>query len=140
MDAALAMGVKCGGWCPADRRDEYGQIPAHYPLMPLPRGGYLARTHRNVADSQATLIIHFGPPTGGTAATIRHARKLGKPMFCVDATACELADAISATATFVQSAGIQVLNVAGPRASQNAHGHGYAQALVGGLLSRLQQA
>jgi hypothetical protein len=136
LDAALALGVRCGGWCPADRRDENGLIPAKYPLMPLPQGGYLARTRRNVADSDGTLIIHFGPPTGGTAATIRHVQKLSKPMLCIDASTREIPDAISVALAFLRSAQIRVLNVAGPRESQEARGHDYAQALLSGLLQQ----
>jgi hypothetical protein len=36
LDAALAAGFPCGGWCPADRRAEDGPIPQRYPLTPLP--------------------------------------------------------------------------------------------------------
>ena len=133
LDGALAVGLRCGGWCPEDRRDEAGTIPAHYPLLPLPRGGYLARTRRNVADSDGTVVIHFGPPSGGTAATIRHAQKVHKPLLCIDAERASPELAISATEDFIAQHTIRVLNVAGPRGSQEPRGHGYAEALVRGL-------
>jgi Circularly permutated YpsA SLOG family len=44
LDAALAVGFACGGWCPGDRMAEDGPIPEKYPLMPLPNGGYRERT------------------------------------------------------------------------------------------------
>ena len=48
LDAALSLGVDCGGWCPEGRLDENGIIPPYYPLQELPGGGYLERTARNV--------------------------------------------------------------------------------------------
>src|SRR5210317_1948565 len=67
LDAALTLGRVCGGWCPEGRLADDGPIPARYPLQELPGGGYRARTRRNVRDSDATLIVTFGAPTGGTA-------------------------------------------------------------------------
>ncbi len=32
LDAALELGVDCGGWCPAGRLAEDGRIPERYPL------------------------------------------------------------------------------------------------------------
>ena len=34
LDAALAAGFPCGGWCPGDRRAEDGKVPDFYPLTP----------------------------------------------------------------------------------------------------------
>jgi hypothetical protein len=48
LDAALVHAFPCGGWCPADRSAEDGRIPDRYPLKPLARGGYRARTRRPV--------------------------------------------------------------------------------------------
>ena len=36
LDAALAVGFSCGGWCPKDRNAEDGPIPDRYPLVTLP--------------------------------------------------------------------------------------------------------
>jgi len=38
LDAALVAGFACGGWCPADRSAEDGEIAERYPLTPLPEG------------------------------------------------------------------------------------------------------
>jgi hypothetical protein len=35
LDAALAVGFPCGGWCPADRSAEGGPIPDKYPMSLL---------------------------------------------------------------------------------------------------------
>ncbi len=44
LDAALALGVTCGGWCPSGRTAEDGTMPAGFPLDELP-GGRLPRTY-----------------------------------------------------------------------------------------------
>jgi hypothetical protein len=36
LEAALAHGFPCGGWCPADFQAEDGTIPTKYPVTPLP--------------------------------------------------------------------------------------------------------
>jgi hypothetical protein len=35
LDAALVAGFPCGGWCPAGRLAEDGEIPSATPLTPL---------------------------------------------------------------------------------------------------------
>ena len=40
LDAALDLGVPCGGWCPEDRMAEDGRIPDKYPLIILAESGY----------------------------------------------------------------------------------------------------
>ncbi len=39
LDAALALGVDAGGWCPDGRLAEDGKIPENYPVKELPKGG-----------------------------------------------------------------------------------------------------
>src|SRR5438552_18876277 len=73
LDVALELGLPCGGWCPKGRRAEDGPIPARYPLIETSSPFYPQRTKRNVLDSDGTLILTFGCPTGGTALTIRTA-------------------------------------------------------------------
>src|SRR5512134_3746342 len=84
LDAALALGLPCGGWCPRGRRAEDGAIPLHYPLRETPTARYPQRTEWNVRDSDGTLILTRGRPRGGTAYTISVARRLGRPLLVVD--------------------------------------------------------
>jgi hypothetical protein len=55
LDAALELGVPCGGWCPKGRRAEDGRIDGRYPLAETPSADYGERTRRNVGDSDGTL-------------------------------------------------------------------------------------
>ena len=134
LDAALAAGVECGGWCPAGRLAEDGRIPDRYPLTELPGGGYAERTARNVADSDGTLIIRFGEPQSGTRATIDCCVDQLKPYVTIDASCSPIAAATSAARAFVKEHAVRTLNVAGPRASEAPEAYNYALKLISALL------
>ena len=85
LEAALAHAFPCGGWCPADGKAEDGRIPDRYPLRPLPRGGYRARTLKNVQDSDGTVILAPGELSGGTRLTRKLCRQHGKPHLVIEA-------------------------------------------------------
>jgi hypothetical protein len=112
LDAALEMGFPCGGWCPKGRRAEDGRIPDHYPLEETSSSDYRLRTRMNVEDSDGTLILTWGPPVGGTALTLKLARRLHKPFFVVDLIHREDA---STVLEWGKENDIRILNLAGPR-------------------------
>lgn len=114
LDAAIALGIDCGGWCPKGRRAEDGVIPAHYPLTETSLKDYRVRTRRNVRDSDGTLILTRGPLSGGTALTRRLAKELDKPCLVVDLARRPHASDVSA---WLAAHDIRILNVAGPRES-----------------------
>ena len=130
LDAALSLGVPCGGWCPEGRLAEDGVIPTRYPLVELRGAGYEERTRRNAEDSDGTLIITFGRASGGTARTIESCEKLGRPHLVVDATTVLLEDAVCEAVHFVREGDFRQLNVAGPRASGEPRAYEYACSLV----------
>lgn len=136
LDAALDTGVRCGGWCPAARMAEDGVIPARYPVAELAGAGYLERTQQNVADSDATLVITFGAPAGGTASTIGFCKALGRPHLIIDAAVIAPEEALRLSVDFLGNGNIRRLNVAGPRASAAPRAHAYAYALVRALCER----
>jgi hypothetical protein len=103
LDAALDLGVRCGGWCPAGRQAEDGVIPARYPLTELSGAGYDERTLKNVEDSDGTLIVTFGPADGGTARTVEFCRQLGRRHLIVDAACTPLAEAAHQAVRFAAS-------------------------------------
>lgn len=134
LDAALEAGVSCGGWCPAGRRAEDGPIPGRYPLAETDSPDYAERTRRNVAGSDATLVVTDGPPGGGTALTLALCATLGRPVLVIDAAA-EPADAARRLADFLARHGVRALNVAGPRASESARAAACARRLLSRLLA-----
>ncbi|MDX1594069.1 MAG: putative molybdenum carrier protein [Gammaproteobacteria bacterium] len=135
LDAALAAGVPCGGWCPEGRLAEDGAIPEGYPVRELPGGGYHARTRRNVLDSDATLVVTVGPPSGGTAATLEACRQLGRPVLVVDAAQEPTGTAVARLEAFVEAHRVGVLNVAGPRASGAPGAYALARAVLDRFLA-----
>lgn len=115
LDAALRLGLSCGGWCPKGRRAEDGPIPVRYPLRETPERCYRQRTAWNVRDADATLILARGPLRGGTALTRRLARDLGRPWRVVDPDSdCDLEPVLD----WLAEHRVRILNVAGPRESQ----------------------
>ena len=138
LDAALAAGVDSGGWCPAGRLAEDGRIPDRYPLVELD-GGYAERTTRNVADSDATLIVAFGPVQGGTRTTIDCCIEQQKPHEVIDASRIPADEAASIAQAFIAANATRVLNVAGPRASEVPAAYDYAFAFICRLLAADQQ-
>jgi hypothetical protein len=115
LDAARALGLPCGGWCPRGRQAEDGPIAAIYPLVETPSADYAQRTRWNVRDADGTLVLTRGRVEGGTAFTITVARRRRRPLLVVDlAPGPDPAEADR----WVREGGIRVLNVAGPRESQ----------------------
>ncbi|KJF44707.1 putative molybdenum carrier protein [Draconibacterium sediminis] len=113
LDACLNYSFPCGGWCPKNRKAEDGKIAAKYPLKELPEEDYAARTHRNVTDSDGTLILVSEDLTGGTLLTQQFAQKLKKPLRIVrtDTNPSHLIPWLILN-------NINTLNVAGPRESE----------------------
>jgi hypothetical protein len=134
LDAALAVRFPCGGWCPADRSAEDGTIPDRFPLTPLPQGGYRARTRQNVLDCDGTVIFAPGELTGGTLLTAQFCRQHGKPLVVIDDATMTEAHAAEAVRRFVDAHSVQVLNVAGPRASGWTAGEGFARGVMAQVL------
>ena len=134
LDAALAWGFPCGGWCPPGHLAEDGRIPERYPLIELKEGGYSQRTLRNVLESDGTAILYFSQIEGGTEETLLFCIKKHKPYKLVDAEEVSAERAAFLLASFIQHYGIGVLNVAGPRQSKVPHAYIYAYAVINLLL------
>jgi hypothetical protein len=115
LDAALHLGIPCGGWCPRGRRAEDGAIPSRYPLVETPTARYPQRTEWNVRDSDGTLVLHAGRPRGGTALTLRLLARKRKPVLRLD---LEESPDPRALTEWIAREEIRVLNVAGPRESE----------------------
>ena len=114
LDVALSLKMSSGGWCPKGRLAEDGVIDAKYPLKETPTENYKERTEWNVRDSDGTLILTQGEPTGGTKLTIQLAVRLQKPCFIVFLNQDQEADEFYA---WMKEYKIKTLNVAGPRKS-----------------------
>jgi len=131
LDVALALGMNCGGWCPAGRRAEDGAIPDFYPLKETPGRDYAQRTEWNVRDSDVTLILYRGQLSGGTAMTVQFAKAAGKPVYLVELEATTDEQDIRRWLIKQQ---VKTLNVAGPRESRSPGIYRQARSLLLTLL------
>ncbi len=123
LDAALMLGLPCGGWCPCGRLAEDGSIPARYPLKETPSVDYAQRTVWNVRDSNGTLVLVQGRPGGGTAFTVETARRMRRNLLVIDLSQNCRPESI---VEWTEEHGIETLNVAGPRESQKPGIYGQA--------------
>jgi hypothetical protein len=113
LEAAIALGIAHGGWCPRGRLAEDGSVPSRYELVENESYNYKVRTTQNVEDSDATLILHLRPLSGGTLLTKRVAARLRKPY-----ASFEIDDEnIDSIRNWLAETRPVVLNIAGPRES-----------------------
>ena len=116
LDAAIALDIPHGGWCPHGRLAEDGRIPDRYLLRETDSSEYFIRTERNVLDSDATLILCRGQISGGTELTLRLAERHRRTVLVVDLESSP--DPID-VCRWLEEHHVKVLNVAGPRESQS---------------------
>ena len=121
---------------------------------------YADRTAQNVADSDGTLIISNGSPTGGTRETVERSIEMQKPYLLIDCGVVSIDEAIRLVIDFISTLssgaqdreetvlkapsrhpstplGMTVLNVAGPRLSQWPEGHALTYQIVSAILRRI---
>ncbi|HYN79713.1 MAG TPA: putative molybdenum carrier protein [Lamprocystis sp. (in: g-proteobacteria)] len=115
LEAALALGLPIGGWCPAGRLAEDGPIPTGYALTPTPSTDDATRTEWNVRDSDATLILHRGDLAGGTRLTIQLSRRWGRPLLLRN---LDHPVVVAELVAWLRMNSVRVLNCAGPRESE----------------------
>jgi hypothetical protein len=114
LEAAMALGIEHGGWCPLGRLAEDGKIPPEFQLTETDSTEYWIRTEQNVVDSDGTLILYRESLSGGTRFTYKMTKKHSKPCFRLDLTAQVNVEQVRA---WLAGHNIRVLNVAGPRES-----------------------
>ena len=117
LQAAIDNQIPHGGWCPLERTAEDGIIHEKFHLEQTPSSEYQQRTNWNVRDSDATLILSSEPLAGGTKLTEAFVIQMHKPLLILDPL-----DPIASQKIYswVIKNQINALNVAGPRASENA--------------------
>lgn len=119
LDVAIQLKMQYGGWIPKGRLSESGAIPANYKGMQETKSAsYKPRTEWNVRDSNATLIVCWGEPSGGTKLTIGYALKWDRPYFV--ANLLNVTEPLPSTLAWMQGVDdLLTLNVAGPRKSKH---------------------
>ncbi len=136
LDAAMELGIPHGGWCPRGRRAEDGKIPGKYRLKETATADYPARTERNVAHSDGTVVFTFGRPSGGSALTLSLAARHGKPALHVDLSRFAPPEAVLRLREWIEREGVAILNVAGSRESDATGMRALVLEIVKAALSR----
>lgn len=120
LDAAIALGLPYGGWCPAggwaeDLPHPPGLLAGYPALREAPPGPQSTRTRWNVRDSDATLVLALAPDSDspGTRLTVEVAAGLGRAVLVA------AADDVGTVRAWLAPLGACVLNVAGPRESED---------------------
>ena len=119
LDAAIKLDVAHGGWIPKGRITESGPLPEKYNLRETRSSSYAERTAKNVQDSDGTLIISRGLLTGGSEYTREMALKHKRPWLHIDLNQKAAFQAANAINQWILQNEIEILNVAGPRASKD---------------------
>ncbi len=119
LDFAINNDISHGGWVPKGRKAEDGVIPDHYEVKEAPTSEYSRRTELNVIDSDGTLILTHGELSGGSALTENLAEKHQKPCLHINLNHKPEFQATVDITHWISTNGIEVLNVAGSRASHD---------------------
>ncbi len=119
LDAAIKLDIPHAGWIPKGRITEDGTLPDKYQLEEMPTSSYVERTEQNVIDSDGTLIVSHGILTGGSAYTRDVALDHEQPWLHIDLNKTGVFDAAMKLSDWVLKNKIEILNVAGPRASKD---------------------
>jgi len=131
LDWAIARGIPHGGWCPKGRLAEDGAIPARYHLTETPNTDYAQRTEWNVRDSDGTVVFSVGRTLGGgSKQTVEFAEQYRKP--CIHLSReLDGEGAAARLREFLGRHAIEILNVAGPRQSQEPGVGGFVRTVFG---------
>ncbi len=119
LDVAIKLGIPHGGSIPKGRITENGTLDEKYKLKEMATPNYNKRTEQNVVDADGTLIISHGKLTGGSDYTRQMAIHHGRPFLHIDLNETFAFQAAERIRSWILKQGINVLNVAGPRASKD---------------------
>lgn len=136
LDAAVDLLFPYGGSIPAGRKTEAGPLAETYDMTVLSSGYYPDRTIKNVKDADGTLIISHGPLTGGSRLTYTVAVERGKAVFHSDLIDRIPEEAVAEVFSWMNRQRIEVLNVAGPRASSDPEIYDCSRRLITGLIEK----
>jgi len=119
LDVAIKLGISHGGWVPKGRITENGVLDDKYQVKEMQTANYNKRTEQNVIDSDGTLIISHGKLIGGSEYTREIALHYNRPWLHIDLKKTIAFQAARKIRSWIAEHGIEVLNVAGPRASKD---------------------
>ena len=123
IDAAVESNFPYGGSLPRGRKTENGPLSEKYQMKEMTTGGYPKRTEQNVKDSDGTIIFTHKILTGGSKLTSNFAESWGKPWLHINLSQMSKNEAVSILLSWIKENKIEILNVAGSRASKDSEVH-----------------
>jgi len=120
LKAALEVDMPYGGWCPPDRKNEEGEIPAEFNLEETPREHSQGapdvprslRTEWNVRDADATVILRpKDMPDAGSEWALKATKMYHKHSFELDPRG---KFAKPTLISWLRSKKVQTVHIAGP--------------------------
>jgi hypothetical protein len=118
LDTAIKRNIPHGGWCPRSRLAEDGIIENAYRLTETEIADRAQRTEWNVRDSDGTVIFSISSNlSGGSAKTELFAQHYAKPCLHISRER-DGQRAVEFLSRFLADNKIEILNVAGPRRSE----------------------
>lgn len=120
LEAAIALGIPHGGFCPRGRLAEDGQVPLKYDLVELSGHNYPERTLRNIAEADGTIVFIESMASAGPGSrlTITTALKVRKPVLTIEMSQNRKVS-MTRIRSFLRRCKIETLNVAGSRESKS---------------------
>ena len=120
LDAAIKYNFPHGGCIQKSRKTDDGILPYEYKLKELKSGAHPNYTERNVINSDGTLIISHGKLKRGSTLPKKLAKEHNRHCFHIDLNEIPAFIAASKINSWIIEHNIEILNVAGSRASKDA--------------------
>ena len=119
LDVAIKLGIPHGGWIQKGRKTQSGTLPEKYQLKEMPTASYKKRIEQNVIDSDGTLIISHGKPTGASDYSRKMALRHNHQFLHIDLAQMNTLKAAKLINSWIALRHIKTLHIAGSRASED---------------------
>jgi hypothetical protein len=119
LDVAIDFNIPHGGWISKGRKTEKGRLPDRYHLKETNTIDDAQRTELNIVDSDATLLFSHGVLKGGSALTRDLAKKHNKSCLHIDLDEINEYKIVDIVRVWLRIKKVSVLNIAGPRSSED---------------------
>jgi len=119
LDAAIKLKVQHGGWISRGKPTEKGPPSGTYQLLEMVTEDHTEQTLKNVMESDGTLILSHGKLTGSSELHQKLIKEHNKSCLHIDLTDKPIFLIASDVFKWVIQNAIEVLNVTGPRASED---------------------
>jgi hypothetical protein len=119
LDVAIKLDIPHGGWIQKGRGAQRLTLPEKYQLDEMPTASFKKRIEKNVMGSDGTLIISHGELTGASDYSQKMTDKHNCPSLHIDLNKIPAFIAALKMNAWVVENNIEILNVAGPKTSED---------------------